>query len=546
MKYLPQSRLLVLFAILASGCTGTTTQTTPEDTQGAESTQNGEGGESDDAPAAPELELLLQTGPIKGTIIEDTRVFYGIPYAANPSGDGRFSRPEPAAAWTQQLDVTSPAPACAQPVLGAPTMMQTLEEDCLHVDVWAPTTLPSEPLPVMVWFHGGGFSYGKTDNYPGHILVENDVVVIMLSYRLGPLGFLTYPDTDTEAGFAGNAAIHDQHLALQWVRDNAAVFGGDPNNVTLFGQSAGATSICQHLVSSESKGLFHKVIMQSGACDSLVMSYEESLEQGLAMARAVGCADQEDVIQCLRTVPAEELVLARPTDEDVAAGRRRFNWGPVAGAAPLADLPSSLLQTSALNKVPVLLGTNEDDGVFFAFVRGIIGLSEDEYQDALMGESPGSDAAELLELYPMENPDIPALGIANLLGDKLFNCPMAIDSRTLDSQGIDVYRYYFTQPIESGFLAELGTIHGAEMPFVFGAAVEDSYFLGEKDAGLSNQVVRYWTQFARTGNPNGSGDFQWQPFTRDAEYYLDLRDDLENKTDLRKDYCSFWDEQTTR
>jgi para-nitrobenzyl esterase len=526
MNNLPQSRFAFLILI---GCIACSPESTPSEVETpSSSVQTG-------------LEINIQSGPIQGTIIENTRVFYGIPYAEDASGTNRFKRPIPVAPWTAMHDATQPAPACAQPILGAPTKMETIEENCLHLDVWAPQDIPEQPLPVMVWLHGGGFGYGKTENYPGHVLVQNDVIVIMASYRLGPLGFLTYPSTDSEDGFTGNAAIHDQRLALEWVRDNAAVFGGDPNNVTLFGQSAGATSICQHIVSNESSGLFHKAIMQSGACESLVMTYDDSLVQGEAAARAVGCDTATNVIECLQNVSAEELVLARPTQEDVDAGLRRFTWGPVSGSAPLADWPPSMLESGNFNKVPVLLGTNKDDGIFFAFVRGLIGLDEDEYPDAIIGESSEEEAEQVAELYPIQNPAQPAMAIANLLGDKLFNCPMGVDARSIDAHGVDVYRYYFTQPIESGFLASYGTAHGAEMPFIFGAAVEDSYFLGENDAELSEKIIGYWTRFARTGNPNTAESFAWESFKSDTQSYLTLENDMRIQTDLRKDYCSFWD-----
>ena len=456
MKYLPKIHFAFLMFLGTLACSPESTSETVEEP------------EAPNSPAQAGLEVNLESGPIQGTIIEDTRVFYGIPYAEDASGANRFQAPVPIAPWTATHDATVPAPACAQPILGAPTKMETTEENCLHVDVWAPQEIPEQPLPVMVWFHGGGFGYGKSDNYPGHVLVKENMIVIMASYRLGPLGFLTYPSSETEEGFRGNAAIHDQRLALEWVRDNAAVFGGDPNNVTLFGQSAGATSICQHIVSPESSGLFHKAIMQSGACESLVMSYEDSLLQGEAAARAVGCDTAPSVVECLQNVSAEELVLARPVQEDVDAGLRRFSWGPVAGSSPLSDWPSKILESGSFNKVPVLLGTNKDDGVFFAFVRGLIGLDEEEYPAAIVMESSEEEAEEVSALYPIENPDQPAMAIANLLGDKLFNCPMGVDARTMDAHSIDVFRYYFTQPIESGFLASYGTAHGAEMPFIFG------------------------------------------------------------------------------
>ncbi|MEC9465098.1 MAG: carboxylesterase family protein [Myxococcota bacterium] len=492
--------------------------------------------------AQPGIELTLQDGVIQGVQRDGARVFYGIPYAVDTAVSGRFEPPQPVSTWDGSHDATQPGPACAQPTLGGSSTMASEAEDCLHVDVWAPTEVPEAPLPVMVWFHGGGFRFGKTDFYPGNALVERDVVVVMVSYRLGALGFLSYPDPTTGKPTVANAGIQDQQLALQWVQENIAVFGGDPTNVTLFGQSAGATSICQHMVSPQSSGLFHRAIMQSGACNSLVTETEPAIEQGKALARALECEDADDVFGCLQSAPIESIVQAVPAREDTLTGATQFRWGPTVDGRVIPAWPAAMLAQGDFNPVPVLFGTNLHDGVFFVFVRGLLSTRPEAYQDTLATVARGYDLETVSSLYPLGEDNNPIAPLADILSDKMFNCPMGVDARSLDTHGVPVFRYHFTQPIDAGFLAELGTSHGAEMPYIFGGPVEDAYFLAEEDFSLATTIADYWVQFAYTGNPNTDKHPSWPAFRNLEESYIELNDALEVRTELRQKYCAFWDD----
>ncbi|HEV2783772.1 MAG TPA: carboxylesterase family protein, partial [Actinophytocola sp.] len=235
--------------------------------------------------------MLTDRGPVRGVVAGDYRLFQGIPFAAPPVGELRWRPPQPPAPWRDPLDATAPRGACAQP--GSFGRPETFNEDCLYLNVTTPRRA-GHRLPVMVWIHGGSYTTGSGAIYDARKLaVEGGVVVVTINYRLGPLGFLALPAlTGEQPGIqSGNYGIEDQQAALRWVRRNAAAFGGDPGNVTIFGESAGSGSVCAHLVSPTAAGLFHRAIGQSYSCAWPVATGAAAESAGTAFAGRVGCAD---------------------------------------------------------------------------------------------------------------------------------------------------------------------------------------------------------------------------------------------------------------
>lgn len=479
------------------------------------------------------LRVATRAGVVAGHTVEGALAFEGIPYGAPPT---RFAPSEPALPWDGERDATAPAPACAQLSLGPDATVVSANEDCLRLDVWS--RAGAEDLPVMVWFHGGGFLVGQTSDYPGHVLAE-DVVLVRVAYRLGPFGFMASVD---ETGSAiGNAGLSDQQLALRWVRDNIEAFGGNANNVTIFGQSAGGTSVCTHLVAPGSRGLFHRAILQSGTCD-LVKPWGQAAFNGSEFIRAAGCDGAPAPLACLRGKSAEELLTLTPlpTTEDGERGLGRFSWGPTVDGTLLSEHPNDSLASGAFAKVPVLLGSNRDEGGFFAFTMGLTELDPEGFYGAI-GWLFGADAPAVLDRYPLDDYESPVRAISAVLGDSWFHCPIRRDARALVANGGTVYKYHFVYENMIGFLAELGVVHGAEMPFVFGTTVENRYLLDAPGRPLSKQIRALWTEFARSGNPNfGDDESAWPPYDQSARY-LRISTESRVETALRKEHCDFWD-----
>ena len=300
------------------------------------------------------------TGTVRGVVESDHRLFAGIPYAAPPVGPLRFRPPAPAKAWTGVRDATKPGPRCIQDPGGDPEFGRQSDEDCLTLNVWTPAAT-GPPKPVMVWIHGGSFTGGSGKIYDGQWLVaRGDIIVVTINYRLGTLGFLAHPALGPP-GEVGNYGLEDQQAALRWVRDNIANFGGDPEKVTVAGQSAGGMSVCDHLVAPGSKGLFRAAIIQSAPCGAQA-DLPKAEQSSLDYAARAGCGDPKTAADCLRALPVDKLrepVTFYNIGEDALPG-------PVTGTAALPVDPVTAIARDDAARVPVLIGTNRDE---FTLVR---------------------------------------------------------------------------------------------------------------------------------------------------------------------------------
>ncbi|MBL8551249.1 MAG: carboxylesterase family protein [Hyphomonadaceae bacterium] len=481
-------------------------------------------------PQEPGL-VEVSGGAVRGVIDGDLAVYKGIPFAAPPVGDLRWRAPQPAPSWTGARDARAFAPPCIQTLRSGvplPAGQPPMSEDCLYLNIWAPAHAPDAPLPVMVWIHGGGFEYGAASvpTYNGEHLAHRGVIVVSIAYRLGALGFLAHPKLSRESGHgSGNYGLEDMIAALHWVRDNITAFGGDPANVTIFGESAGAIAVGMLAASPPARGLFHRAISQSGA--SMGPARRTSDEQDVNMSlltdaeRAgeqvfadLGVAD----LAAARALPASQVVEAR------LRYWKNFNlfWPNFDGYILPGD-QYELYTAGRQNDTPVLIGSNSDEGAlmlrtpvspaeFERYVRGGYG----DYAAAFLAAYPHADAADAFR------------AAKDIRRDGFFGWPTwawaRLQSRT--GQG-KVYAYYFDHtlpaPPSSRFHGGEGAIHAADIPYVFGT-LDPNWALTDTDRALSNLFMSYWVNFARTGDPNGPGLPLWPAFTESDQRMMQLDD----------------------
>ncbi len=446
--------------------------------------------------------------------------FRGIPYAEAPSGALRFRPPQPRAAWSQPVDATQFGSACPQSArLGTPSV----NEDCLSLNVYAPL-FGQERQPVLVFIHGGSFNAGSGGvaangpDYRGNdIAAQSGAIVVTINYRLSILGFLAARALDAEnaQGVSSNYGLLDQQEALRWVQRNIARFGGNPGNVTIFGESAGGISVLYHLVSPGSAGLFQRAIIESsndGA--SLPLSTAETLEQPVVAALGCGGESPTDVAACLRALPVETIV------------NSGLNVGPIIDGVTVPGQPRSLIAAERFNKVPLIIGTNRNEGTYFiALAANAAGraLTAVDY-DAVIRTNFGAVAAVAIEAaYPLTAYPSPAQALAAIQTDSFFACPSDAVRRALAPQ-VSVWGYEFAAsnpvqnfplPLAPADLA-LDDSHSTELAYVFGHDRRGNRLPKRADRVLSAQMIDYWTNLASRGDPNTKGNRRGQTAFEDG------------------------------
>jgi para-nitrobenzyl esterase len=488
---------------------------------------------------APDL-VYTDRGPVRGVVYEDSRVFQGIPYAAPPVGELRWRPPQPAAPWREPLDATAPRQCAQGPIFGSPG---SDTEDCLHLNVSTPARSPGR-LPVMVWIHGGYFTFGSGGIYDGRKLAaEGDVVVVTINYRLGALGFLALPGLTGEdpGSQSGNYGLQDQQAALRWVQRNIAAFGGDPNNVTLFGESVGSISLCAQLVSPGAAGLFHRGIGQSYACPSPLTTAAEAERAGAEFAARFGCTAPDQVVACMRGMPATELV------RQWAPG-----GGPVVGGREVPVQPADALRTDAYHHMPLLLGNTLDEMRFTVSLQhDAIGqpVTAAQYEQIIRG-AYGPSAEQVLQRYPVGDYSTPSVALATVqthdTGRPLSTCDHLAMYQAFAARprAVPVYAYQFADrtapPLVEVPGFDEGAEHAVELNFLF-PNVFGRPLTGEQQA-LSTTMVQYWTNFARHGNPNGHATPAWPRFQSAADVLsLDIGPHGIHPVDIaRASNCDFW------
>ncbi|MEV1003148.1 carboxylesterase family protein [Nonomuraea sp. NPDC050202] len=449
------------------------------------------------ADAGPPGQVRTDKGVVRGEVLKDRREFKGIPYAAPPVGELRWKAPRPAGAWRGVRDATAFAGQCAQPATPLGSPQATYDEDCLYLNVTTPRR--TGRLPVMVWLHGGGNLNGNSAMYDGaKLAVDGGVVVVTVNYRLGVLGWLAHPSLEAGERYqSGNYGLLDQQAALRWVRRNIAAFGGDPGNVTLFGESAGAADTCANLASPTAAGLFHRAIPQSYSCAWPTRTEQEAETAGAAFAEAVGCSDAA----CLRALPARTLLEAYQEQNPYA----------VAGAdGVLPAQPRDAIASGRYNRMPIIHGNTLDEMRLFMSLQFPQPITVEQYE-GFVREAYGPAAPAVLARYPAAAyPDL-RIAIATLLtdsGSPLSTCGHLDALGLFARSGVPVHGYQFADRTAPPLIDvpgfEEGAYHASELEYLFPGLVPGAELNAEQER-LSDAMVRLWTSFAATGRPEAAG-----------------------------------------
>jgi para-nitrobenzyl esterase len=467
---------------------------------------------------SPVTIVKVDAGKVEGVVEDDITVFKGIPFAAPPVGNLRWKAPQPVKTWDGVLKADKYGPSCPQMQRNF-AGMQKIEtsEDCLYLNVWTPAKKSREKLPVMVWIYGGGFAMGSTSypTYSGEQLAKMGVIVVSVAYRVGPLGFMAHPEltAESENHVSGNYGLLDQIAGLRWVQRNIKKFGGDPSRVTIFGESAGAISVSMLAASPQTKGLFSGAISESGGsfgparvtresdCMQLLGGAEKT---GVEFMKRIGANSLAE----LRTIPPEKW------ENDPLSQMGGF-W-PVIDGYVIADDQYKLYESGKYNDVPVIIGTNSDEGSMFARP-----VQPEQYVESIKVRF-GPVAEKILNLYPVDSLTGTYRPLADIFRETVFAWPSWVWARLQTQTGQSkVFVYYFDEfnpePIFPNAPAPKGAAHGSEIAYVFRHLEQNpSTKVTEEQKALSEMMAKYWTNFAKNGDPNGEGIPTWPAF-RDSE-----------------------------
>ena len=488
-------------------------------------------GKEEPAGPATSMEVpQLDSGPISGEINGGVWTYLGIPYAAPPVGELRWKEPQPVATWEDVLPCNDFGPACPQPPWPYPVISGIMDvgmtsEDCLYANVWTPAESPDERMPVMVWIYGGGFTTGASNIsiYNGRHLAEQGIVAVSFNYRVGPFGFMAHPLLSEESpnGVSGNYGMLDQIAALEWVQENVEAFGGDPDNVTIFGESAGGASVCNLMVSPLADGLFDRAIVQSGGFLDFGMpagddgnTLQIAERTGQKIAEDLGVEDAEDVLAAMRGKTPQELLDAA-AQQTSALGM--MDLGPVIDGWALPDRPAALFAAGAQQSAPLLIGTNANEGAYFAQ-----DMTLDQYQ-LMLRFIYGDYADRVFALFPADSDEQVKPAFTRLLTEMGFAAGSVFAASSMAAVDAPVYLYEFTKSSSDPNLEGLGAFHGIEITYVFGNADQVPQVTpSEEDVALSEAMMAYWVNFAATGDPNGEGMPEWPAYSSETDRYQSL------------------------
>ncbi|MBN2708112.1 MAG: carboxylesterase family protein [Calditrichaceae bacterium] len=451
--------------------------------------------------------VKVEGGMVQGTVDSGLTVFKGIPFAAPPVGNLRWRAPQPVSDWNTILQADEFAPGPVQ----AWDSPSGKSEDCLYLNVWTPAESANDSIPVLVWIYGGGFNGGATSvpGYNGEHLAKKGVVLVSIAYRVGRLGFLAHPElsAENEHHVSGNYGLLDMIAGLKWIQKNIAEFGGDPNKVTIFGESAGGIAVSMLCASPLAKGLFHGAISQSGGSfgpprpttypGENMKRLAVAEQDGLDYAKKVGASSLEE----LKKLPADSLAKG-----GFGSG---MAW-PIIDGYIIPDDQYKLYQEGKFNDTPILVGYNSDEGASFTRTRDPKEYIKD------VKERYGRFANDLLKAYPVGEKTITKTA-RDLARDAAFGWQTWIWARLQSTLGqARVYYYYFDQHPdypEDSPQAGYGSPHGQDVGYVFKTLDTANPQTTQNDLEISEAMATYWTNFAKYGDPNGDGMPEWQAFS---------------------------------
>ncbi|KAJ8031508.1 Acetylcholinesterase [Holothuria leucospilota] len=499
------------------------------------------------------IDVPFSTGFL--TKSQNVHAFLGIPFAKPPTGERRFKMPEPVDSSDGSYNATQMPPQCSQgetPFLRPILTATDMSEDCLYLNVFVPSNSPRNAA-VMVWIHGGGFAFGYGLNIPtNHVALAaiGDVIVVTFNYRLGILGLLSTGDDN----ISPNLALFDQREALKWVYENIEAFGGDPNRVTIFGESSGGASVGWHILSSESRQYFQRAILQTGnPLDpwANLLTRSEAFERAQMTAALAGCDSTNNgsaILYCLGEKTVEELI-AIPS-----LGR----WSPVNDGIFFKSSVPELLQKGAYQGIDVIIGTNRDDAFFLVYLasgfpKATPNITKTQFSSLLSGSSDSfiADLLEVIYSEDIQNTESYVFGLIRGLTDSAYVCGMSNFARQVSTAGSRVYMYVLTHaPAQSLWNVSWSRAgHIEESQFVFGLPFQalPQFSHPYDEIKISAYVMQFWTNFAKTGDPNTSEDSrelpvpEWIPFTAESEDYKEIDIGFSNKQKLRSHQCNFWE-----
>jgi para-nitrobenzyl esterase len=471
------------------------------------------------ASAQPYIEVIVgDGGPMRGVATPDGRQFLGIPYAAPPVGALRWQPPAPPPDWEGVLDASQFGNNCPQRPGFFGTASTT--EDCLYLNVYTPvvqTPVGQQAHPVMVWIHPGAFLVGESDMFDPTELTQQGVIVVTINYRLGVLGWLAHPALTAESGngSSGNYGLMDQQAALRWVQRNINRFGGDPNNVTIFGESAGGVSVHAHMVSPLSAGLFDRAIIQSGAYTMVQPTVAQAEAQGTAYATQVGCTNQDAA--CLRALSVSQLLAAQSTSPTA--------YMPRVDGVVMPQSIRTAFTSGQFNRVPVIEGSTHDEFRLFiatSFPPAAITAANYPALIAAVLALPPAQAAVVVPLvmaqYPLADtqPATVAIALGAIGTDAIFACNSLLAASLL-STWVPTWGYEFNDPnAPIGALPPTffpyGAFHGSELRYLFDVQPPAPVAFTPAQEQLSDAMQSYWTQFAQNGNPNSAATPAWPEY----------------------------------
>ena len=486
----------------------------------------GAASESDEAVSAVDpLMVSVTGGAIAGAVSDidaSVRVFKGVPFAAPPEGELRWRPPQPVEPWEDTRDATAFAPACVQAKRGADSFYgpgaDETSEDCLYLNVWTSAESLDAALPVLVWIHGGGLNNGTGAQvtYRGEALAARGAVVVTTNYRLGPLGYLAHPLLSAEDphGSSGNYGVLDQVATLEWVRDNITAFGGDPDRVTIFGESAGSWSVNVLQATPLAAGLFHGVIGESGGVFGGTSHLREASLRGDS-AEAVGARWVEGLLAATSSDAVSlESMRAVPSDAVVEFVRSRQVGFRTAANVDGWVLEQSVYDTFASGRqhdVPVIVGSNADEGTTLAAFGAPADLAAHR---AAVERQFGAMAAEHHEVYPAATDTEAERAYLDSYAQRTFGWEMRTWADLMSTVSSPAYLYYFTRTAPAEDADRVRAFHAAEIVYVFDNFGRSPYPYASRDYdatdhALSDTMADAWVRFAATGDPNGGGLPAW-------------------------------------